>query len=68
MEFPCNKVIYFISVSAVLVSLIELQQGRTPLMEACISGHKEIVDLLVAAGADVRARTNVRKSVLLELL
>ena len=31
---------------------------RTPLHEAAMEGHREIVELLIAAGADVNAKNN----------
>ena len=32
--------------------------GRTPLHDATFYGHKEIVELLIAKGADVNAKTS----------
>ena len=35
------------------------QDGRTPLLFAAHSGHKEIVELLIAKGADVNVKDAV---------
>ena len=34
------------------------EKGKTPLHNATVLGHKEIGELLIAAGADVNAKVN----------
>ena len=36
------------------------QVGLTALMRGCYNGHKEVVELLLAKGANVDARSKVR--------
>ena len=38
--------------------------GRTPLYWAADSGYKEIIELLIAKGADVNAKTNDEETLL----
>ena len=38
------------------------QDGLTPLHIASVEGHAEVVAALLAKGADVEAKTNVRTS------
>jgi ankyrin repeat protein len=37
------------------------QDARTPLHDAASSGITEVVEVLLAKGADVKAKTNVRR-------
>ena len=36
------------------------QGGYTALLSACLNGHLEMVQLLIALGADIRAANKVR--------
>ena len=38
-----------------------MQFDQTPLQFAAIEGHQTVVTALIAAGADVNAKTNVRR-------
>ena len=41
-----------------------LQYGKTTLLWACLGGHKEVVEMLMKAGADVNAVDKVSGIVL----
>ena len=36
-----------------------MQNGNTPLHLACISGHRSVVEILLAGGADVNTKDKV---------
>ena len=42
---------------------IQNSVGRNALMVACMQGHLEIVKILIACGAEVNAKDNVRQSI-----
>ena len=44
-----------------------LQDGDTPLHEACRRGHEKIVEMLVTGGADVEMKNNVRRRLTVRL-
>jgi ankyrin repeat protein len=44
---------------------LPLQDGYTPLHNAARYGHKEVAELLLGRGADVKATTRVRPTPLL---
>ena len=67
---PCGRHIQNFCVAEVVAALLEKhsktkersyidepsEEGVTPLIAACSEGHKEVVDLLIKAGADVNAK------------
>jgi len=44
-----------------------IQDGCTPLYEACREGHEKIVEMLVTGGADVNVKNRVRRRVTVRL-
>ena len=54
-----NFMIYDRSVSVLMMSLIKLQSGQTPLLVAANKGHTQTVDLLIQKGADVNKAEKV---------
>lgn len=44
-----------------VVALKFPQYGHTALCHACLSGHIDVVDLLLKAGADINATNRVRR-------
>ena len=49
------------------IDMLLLQAGFTALHNACISGHVEVVKLLISNNADVAATTNVSERVLFKV-
>jgi hypothetical protein len=50
--------IYALAASAVSVSCLGLQGGSTALHSASTGGHQGVVELLLAQGAGLEAKTN----------
>jgi ankyrin repeat protein len=39
-------------------SIPEILNGQTPLERAAFGGHKKVIELLIASGADIEAKNN----------
>ena len=50
-----DKVVKYLLKSGAQVDAVS-RRGRTPLHDACKSGHSQVVELLVEAGADIAAQ------------